>query len=229
MIWRKVATVEVMLSAVRRPVMKHAVIVAHPKPDSLNAAIARTYAEALRGFGEDVIVRDLYAVGFDPCLKAGEIPDQHGYQPAPDTAAERQLLADVQVFAFVYPLWFNAPPAILKGYVDRVFSMGFGYLPTPGGTEPGLEGRQLVSFTTSGAPDAWVANSGALDALGQVFDGHLAAMCGLTVIDHVHFGGIVPGITQEAFDDMLQTVRETAARHFGPAETPSDAGLRTTT
>lgn len=209
--------------------MKHAVIVAHPKSDSLTSAVATAYAETLRGLGEDARVRDLYAIGFDPCLKAGEIPGPEGYQAAPDTAAERELLADVQVFAFVYPLWFNAPPAILKGYVDRVFSMGFGYVPAFGGTEPNLGGRRLISFTSSGAPDAWVADTGALDALGQVFDGHVAAVCGLTVIDHVHFGGMVPGITQEAFEDTLEAVRTAARRHFGPPELAASADLRTTT
>lgn len=198
--------------------MKHAIIFAHPKPDSLTGAVARTCADALRALGEDVLVRDLYAIGFDPCLKAREIPSLKGYEPGPDVTAERELLSEVQVFTFVYPLWFNAPPAILKGYVDRVFSMGFGYLPAFGGTEPGLAGRQLISFTSSGAPDAWVARSGALEALGKVFDGHIAAMCGLTVIDHVHFGGMVPGITEEAFEDTLEAVRAATRRHFGPSQ-----------
>ena len=54
--------------------------------------------------------------------------------------AERGVLAEADVFAFVYPLWFNAQPAILKGYVDRVFSLGFGFAPGAGGTEPLLAG-----------------------------------------------------------------------------------------
>ncbi|HEX5379495.1 MAG TPA: NAD(P)H-dependent oxidoreductase [Phenylobacterium sp.] len=198
--------------------MKHAVIIAHPKADSLTATIGVTYAEALRGLGEETLVRDLYAMGFDPCLKASELPGAAGVQPAADIAAERALLADVQAFAFVYPFWFNAPPAILKGYVDRVFGLGFGYLPASGGTEPGLPGRQLISFTCSGAPEVWVHQTGALDALGQIFDGHVAAVCGLTVVDHRHFGGIVPGITTEAVADILDEVRATARRLYGPPE-----------
>lgn len=198
--------------------MKHAIVVAHPRPDSLTGTVAKTYVEALGDFGHEVVFRDLYAMAFDPCLKAAEIPGPTGHHPAPDVVAERKLLADVDVFTFVYPLWFNAPPAILKGYVDRVFSMGFGYVPAPGGTEPGLDGRKLMSFTSSGAPDAWLVSSGAMAALGEIFDGHIAAMCGLTVIDHVHFGGMVPGITDEAFADTLDAVRAAARRHFGPAE-----------
>jgi NAD(P)H dehydrogenase (quinone) len=54
--------------------MKHAVILAHPSRKSLNAVIAETYREAIERLGGEVILRDLYAMRFDPCLKAAEIP-----------------------------------------------------------------------------------------------------------------------------------------------------------
>lgn len=54
--------------------MKHAVFVAHPNARSLTCAAAQAYATTARGFGHEVIVRDLYRMGFDPCLKASEIP-----------------------------------------------------------------------------------------------------------------------------------------------------------
>lgn len=197
--------------------MKHAVIVAHPRRESLTCAAGEAYAQCATALGHQVQVRDLYRLDFDPCLKAGEIPGPEGYEPAPDAAAERQKLADVDVFAFIYPLWFNAPPAILKGYVDRIFSAGFGFEPGPGGSRPLLAGRRMISFTFSGAPDAWVKETGALDALTQLFDRHLAAMCGLRVIDHVHTGGIVPGLTEEAVAEVLDTVRRSVRGRFGQA------------
>ena len=61
---------------------------------------------------------------FDPCPSAIEIPKASGFQFAADVVSQRQELLAVDVFAFVYPFWLNASPAILKGYVDRVFSMG---------------------------------------------------------------------------------------------------------
>jgi NAD(P)H dehydrogenase (quinone) len=195
--------------------MKHAVVVAHPNPSSLTCTIARTYAEAVRGIGQAVIERDLYRMAFDPCLKTSEIPGPGAPRFGDDVAAERAVLTDVDVFAFVYPLWFNAPPAILKGYVDRVFSMGFGYEPAPGGTDPLLIGRRLISFTTSGAPEAWVADTGALSALTTLFDSHLAGVCGLTIVDHVHTGGIIPGMTQEAVEEILRNVHAAVERCFG--------------
>jgi NAD(P)H dehydrogenase (quinone) len=194
--------------------MKHAVIVAHPNPHSLNAAIARTYAEAVQALGHEAVVRDLYRMDFDPRLKAEEIAGPQAPQFGSDVLAERKVLADRDVFCFVYPLWFNAPPAMLKGYVDRVFSFGFGFQAGPHGAESLLDGRKLISFTTSGAPEAWVRDTGAMSALSTVFDAHVAAVCGLEVVDHVHVGGIVPGITDEAVEGVLEGVRTNVRRCF---------------
>ncbi len=197
--------------------MKHAIIVAHPNPKSLTCEIARAYAKTVAELGQTCVVRDLYQIGFDPCLKAAEIPGPAGYHCAPDAQRERDEIGQADVFAFVYPFWFNAPPAILKGYVDRVFSMGFGYEPGPGGNQSMLDGKRLISFTTSGAPDEWVKQTGALDTLAKGFDRHLAAVCGLIVADHVHIGGVTPGITAEAVRDILKTVRTAARNAFDPA------------
>ncbi|CAN7501172.1 NAD(P)H-dependent oxidoreductase [Phenylobacterium sp. LjRoot164] len=193
--------------------MKHAVILAHPAHKSLNAAIAQAYRAAAQDLGHLVEVRDLYAMRFDPCLKAAEIPGPKAPVFRADVVRERARLADVDVFAFVYPFWFNAPPAILKGYVDRIFGMGFGFEPGLGGNNPALTGRKLISFTTSGAPDRWVRDTGAM-ALTQLFDNHLSGTCGLAVVDHLHFGGMVSDITEESAADVFAKVRSAAAQHF---------------
>ena len=194
--------------------MKHAAIIAHPNPRSLTCSVATAYAEAVRELGHEVFVRDLYALGFDPCLKATEIPGARDFGFGQDVERERKLLEKADVFAFFYPFWFNAPPAMLKGYVDRVFSMGFGYEPALGGTLPLLVEKRLISFTSSGAPEDWVRQTGAFTALTTLFDAHLAAVCGMRIIDHVHAGGVVPEMTAEAVEDVLAKTRETTRRAF---------------
>jgi NAD(P)H dehydrogenase (quinone) len=118
------------------------------------------------------------------------------------------------VFALVYPIWFNAPPAILKGYFDRVFSMGFGFEPVFGGTEPRLKGRRLISFTTSGSPDFWMHDTGALEGLKRLFDAHLEGTCGLKAVGHLHFGGMVEGVRPDVIEDELDQVRAAVGKHF---------------
>jgi NAD(P)H dehydrogenase (quinone) len=160
-------------------------------------------------------MRDLYGMAFDPCLKADEIPTSPGFAPRADVVGERLILGDTDVFALFYPFWLNAPPAMLKGYLDRVFGMGFAYGKGGGGNEPLLRGRKLISFTTSGAPTEWVMKTGALEAVRALFDEHVAAVCGLQVIEHMHFGGIVPGIRGDVVARHQQAVRDLVARQFG--------------
>jgi NAD(P)H dehydrogenase (quinone) len=187
--------------------MKTAVILAHPNPSSFCAAVSRTCVETLAASGGEVVLRDLYSMDFDPRLRTDELPTPRGWTMATDVIAERALLADVESFVFVYPFWFNAPPAMLKGYVDRVFSMGFGYQPGSHGSDPLLVGKTLMTFSTSGAPEHWIDSTGALNALMSVFDLHLAAVTGLRVLGHEHLGGIVAPMGQDAADDLLARVR----------------------
>lgn len=196
--------------------MKHAVVIAHPNQASLTHSAAGAYREAAEALGHQVLIRDLYAMDFDPRLRAAEIPEGRLPAPAEDVVAERAALAHVDVFALIYPFWFNAPPAILKGYVDRVFGMGFGFEPLlGGGTSSLLDGRRLISFTFSGAPEEWVRDTGALTALTTLFDRHLAQMCGFQLIDHVHTGGVVSNLTEEAVQDILERIRSTVSLAFG--------------
>lgn len=200
--------------------MKHAVVFAHPNPQSFTATMAQAWADAARQHGAEVIVRDLYTLDFDPRLARDELPGDQGATPRADVAAERRLLAEVEVIVLVYPFWFNAPPAILKGYVDRVFGMGFGYAAGAGGAEPLLGGRKLISITSSGAPLAWVRDTGAWRALRLLFDAHIGEVCGLEVLDHRHFGEITSGIREDAVRDCVRDVAALFRSHFARATSP---------
>ena len=196
--------------------MKHAIILAHPEPDSFNASVAKTYAQAIRVRGHDAIVRDLYAIGFDPCLKANERPDKPGQVIAPDVAAERALIADADVFVLIYPIWFGSTPAILKGYIERVFNQGFAFDGFQvGQMRPLLTGRRLLSFTSSGATNAWLDEAGLRLSLRYVIDGYLSRIFGLELIEHIHFPSFSPGLDERWVLENLALVRAKAAEHFG--------------
>ncbi len=195
--------------------MKHAVIVAHPKPESFNLSVAKVYCEMVRELKHEVVVRDLYRMDFDPRLRAGEIPAPGGFAPGADVTAEREILKDVDVFAFVYPLWFYTPPAMMVGYIDRVFGMGFGFGAIQGGgNTPLLKGRKMISFTSTGSPLEWVRQEGAWSAIRLIFDEHLAQVCGLSILDHVHFGGVSSDMRPDAFAERMADVRKAVLRQF---------------
>lgn len=192
--------------------MKHAVIVGHPDPESFTLSVARTYAAAVERLGHATLLRDLYRMDFDPRLKAEEVRDT----PAEDALAERAMLADADVFTFVYPLWFNTPPAIVKGYVERVFGAGFGYdRQIQGGQGPRLAGRRLLSFTSSGSSRAWLEEQGAWLSLRMLFDDYLARLCGLEVVDHVHFACVTHDLEPRWVEENLAQAEARVAALFG--------------
>lgn len=195
--------------------MKHAVIFAHPGAESFTGSVAQAYAKACEAQGHVTVMRDLYRMGFDPCLKAGELPFANPFSPEPDVMHERSLLKDCDVFAFVYPLWLNSPPAIIKGYLERVFGFGFAYGAGGHSYRPLLTDRKLISFSSSGAPANWVKETGALGAVQTLFDSYFAELCGLKALEHVHVGGVVPGASAEFIKARLQDVQSKVAEHFG--------------
>lgn len=194
---------------------KHAIIVAHPHAQSFNMAVAATYRESVENLGCETVTRDLYRLGFEPALHDGEIPRPAGFAPEADIVAERALIADAQVFAFIYPLWFNVPPAILVGYIQRVFGMGFGYGPQRGGANTrSLLGRSMISFSSSGAPAEWLRTEGGWSALRNLFDDHVAEVCGMTVIDHRHYGRVLNTTPASRIEAHLRDVKATVERCF---------------
>ena len=135
--------------------VKHAIIVCHPLKKSFTLAVADQYADTVRSHGHKAVVRDPYRGRFNSVLKAKE---RQG-QPAGHVAREWGFLGKPDVFVLICPIWFGAPPAMLKGYIDRVFGAGRkrGW-DGEGGSGELMQGKRLVSLTSSGSSRAWPAD-----------------------------------------------------------------------
>lgn len=191
--------------------MHHLIVVAHPDPRSFTMSMAQAYAQTVEGLGQTTDLRDLYQLAFAPCLPANELPWAKTFRVGADVMRERAAARRADVIVLVYPLWFNAAPAMLKGYVDRVFGLGFGFSEHhQGGNQPLLGDKKLVCFSCSGAPQHWVESSGAWAAMQTHFDQHLAAVTGMQLIGHHNIDGILPDLSKEAVDRHLHDVRRHA-------------------
>ena len=131
-------------------------ILGHPDPKSLNHAIAAGVCDALRNDGHHVTAHDLHAEAFDPLLPVEEIPE-HGVLPA---AIQRHCeeLRSAGGIVIVHPNWWGQPPAIVKGWIDRVFRPGVAYRFEEGDNGEGvpvglLRARAAVVLNTSNTPD----------------------------------------------------------------------------
>lgn len=195
--------------------MKHAVVVCHPNAQSFTSSVAEMYAKTCSMLGHDTIVRDLYRLGFDPRLKSTELPFSNPKHVEPDVEVERDLLKDCNVFALFYPLWLNSPPAMMKGYLERIFGFGFAYGEGGHSYNPLLVDRKLISFSSSGAPLMWLKQTGALAAINALFDDYFASLCGMVTLEHVHVGGVTPGASSAFIEARLEDVQKTVIKHFG--------------
>jgi len=100
------------------------ILLGQPSSNSLCAALARTYADAARHCGAEVRLLELGKMVFDPIL-------HHGYEhPQPLEPDLRVAQADItwaQHLVWVYPIWWGGLPALLKGFLDRIFLPGFAF------------------------------------------------------------------------------------------------------
>ena len=198
---------------------RHAVILCHPDASSFNAAVADRYCTTVRAIGHEVVLRDLYRQGFDPVLRANERPTAEDFALADDVAAELEAIGGSSVFVLVYPIWFGMPPAMMKGYVDRVLGAGFPFGAMRERTlHPLLSGKRLLSFTSSGTTRSWLDEQGAWLSLRTLFDDYLRHAFSLEAADHVHFPSIVKGLKQRFVNEYLHQVEEAARRVCGCVE-----------
>jgi putative NADPH-quinone reductase len=216
------------------------IVFAHPEPQSFNGALVRTAVAALEAAGHAVQVSDLYALPFEPVSdrrnfttsrdatyykqQAEELyaTEHDGF--AADIETELQKLAWCEVMIWQFPLWWFGVPAVLKGWVDRVFAMGRAYgngrLYENG---PFRGKRALLSLTTGG---------GAADYLPHGLQGELAGILRPIHRGMLQFTGftvlpphVVYGPTRQSEAERTVALQAWAARLPGlAAEAPLEVG-----
>ena len=194
--------------------MRHLVIAAHPIRKSFNHAVVETYRVALTERGHRVECRDLYAANFNPVMTARDLTAIGRGKRAKDIREEQAAVRQADVLTLVSPLWWSGFPAMLKGYLDRVFCAGFAYVIKQGEYLPGLPGKQGVIITTSGATREELKSSGRLRAFKTIFDEGLMEFCGIDLVQHLYLGGIDPGMSQADGEARLASVRRLVKRNF---------------
>ena len=185
--------------------MKHLIVYSHPNPESFNHAIKETMVRVLRERGHDVRVRDLYALHFDPVLKADDFRDLLAGKVSRDIAIEQEHVRWADQITFVYPVWWGRMPSLAMGYIDRVFSKGFAYDYAATGPVGLLPGKKAYAFSTMGAPLAVAESSGGIKSMEQIIDNETFRFCGMEMIGHKYFGS-VPTVAVEERKKMLEEV-----------------------
>jgi NAD(P)H dehydrogenase (quinone) len=156
--------------------MRVLIVLAHPEPTSFCAALRQGAVETIEAAGHEVIVSDFYAQGFNP------VAGRHDFQEIADAARfhyqseqlhaaqgegfsgeitrEQARIESADAIVFLFPLWWGGPPAILKGWIDRVLAYGFAYVDGARFENGLFKGkRSLLCVTTGGTSARFTADS----------------------------------------------------------------------
>ena len=126
------------------------IIYSHPNETSYNASILQTVQKHLAPEYRVKIV-DLYKENFDPVLRFDETHKRRDLQHNEDMKPYKDLLSWADQLIFIFPTWWSGMPAILKGFIDRVFVAGFAYQNGPRGPVGQLDGKAWI-ITTHNTP-----------------------------------------------------------------------------
>jgi NAD(P)H dehydrogenase (quinone) len=206
--------------------MKVLIVHAHYEAHSFNTALKNTAVETLTAAGHEVRVSDLYAMGWNPVAGPADFaqpsnPDycvyaleqrkafESGHLPA-DIAAQIAAVDWCDLLIFNFPVFWFSVPAILKGWIDRVFISGHFYGGKRFYDQGGMRGkRAMLSLTLGGQPHMFgpEAIHGEMDLLLRPIQRGALAYCGFSVLPPF-IGYHVPYISAEARQDILADYRE---------------------
>lgn len=194
--------------------MKILVVFAHPHPGSFNAAIAQTVRETLAARGHEIMYHDLYQENFDPVLPAAEISKNAHLPPLIEEHVAH--LAAAQGIVVIHPSWWGQPPAILKGWIDRVFRQEVAYT-LPGEVGKGsprglLRAEVALVFTTSNTPPLREIDLYG-DPLQKIWENCIFRVCGVTNIFRLNFA-VMATSTSTQRQEWLQEVANIVRGYF---------------
>ncbi len=185
------------------------VVIGHQRKGSFCHAIAAAAVDELKAAGHEVVYHDLYDENFNPILRHEEI-DGDVTDPLVKRHIDEVLGADGYVV--VHPNWWGQPPAMLRGWQDRVLRQGAVYKFTEQGVVGLLGGKRAVVLTTSNTPrDVELASFG--DPLENHWKTCVFGFCGVEDFYRRNFESIILS-TPEQRKAWLAEVREIIRRRF---------------
>jgi NAD(P)H dehydrogenase (quinone) len=195
--------------------MQVSVILAHPNPQSFNHAIAETVIAELNLNGHQTAFHNLYAEQFDPILITSEMPKNSGLPV--DLESQCREISNADGIVIIHPNWWGQPPAILKGWVDRVLRQGIAYKFLEGDNGGGipvglLKAKVALVFNTSNTPTEREVKAFG-DPLETLWKNCIFDLCGVEIFHREMFNVVITS-TAEQRQQWLATVRKVVRQYI---------------
>jgi putative NADPH-quinone reductase len=200
--------------------MKIVIILGHPKTGSFNHAIAEAVVQTVKNNGHHAIFHDLYEEKFEPAVPTEEIPK--GAEVHPVINGHCDEISNADGIIIIHPNWWGQPPAVLKGWIDRVIRPGVAYEFFEGDNGEGvpcglLKARTALVFNTSNTHEKREREVFG-DPLETIWKNCVFGLCGVKQVYRRTFG-VIATSTPEQRQAWLREASEIVARYFPAAET----------
>ena len=185
--------------------MKYLIIYTHPNPKSFNRAVKEEVESALKKQGKEFAVRDLYEIKFNSVLGGSDFAGLAQGKIPEDIKREQEFIKKAGALIFINPIWWFGMPALLKGYIDRVFLRGFAYDVVDGKVKGLLSDKKVMMFNTTGGAQEDYEKFGYRLAIKTNIELGIFEFCGMKVILHKYLFA-VPTSTDEQRKEMLADI-----------------------
>ncbi len=184
------------------------IIYTYPNHNSLNASVLKAVQNNLSK-KHTVKMLDLYAENFNPVLHFDDEHLRRNLNKDPEMENYRNLVSWADHLIFIFPIWWGGMPAILKGFIDRVFAKGFAYSYKGAMPIGHLKGKGAWIITTHDTPKL-IAKLFVQD-YGRILKNQILSMCGIKPIKHTEFCH-VKGIKENKIKQKLDKIGQEARK-----------------
>lgn len=196
------------------------IVLAHPDPDSYTGAVARALRDGIAASATCEIA-DLHAENFDPRFSEADRAHYLGGPLPGDIAREHARVDRADALAFVFPVYWWSYPAILKGWIDRVFTGGWAYsIAADATTSGGLKDRPTLQIRMGGSRPATYAKYGYDKAIAAQQDIGTYGFCGLTDVESHDFFDIEGEANAARREELLRKARDLGVALVSPSRRP---------
>lgn len=187
--------------------MRVAIIYSHPKEKSFNHAILKKVEEVLSSREIEYKIIDLYKENFKAPMDEKDFQNIESNNFPQDVLPYQESIKWAELLIFIFPVWWWSYPAILKGFIDRVFLANFAYKFDKNGLNKLLKGKKAIVFMTTGGKEEDYEKNKAKDILIRPLRDGLLGFCGIEDVDfHIFYA--VPYVPNEKRVEYLKEVEE---------------------
>lgn len=182
--------------------MKILVIYSNHHTHNFNFRLLERLKKKALQTGDELVVRDLYQMNFDPVLRTRDFEMISSGNTPEDIQKEQDFIKWADVLLFIYPVWWGGMPAILKGYIDKVFSWGFAYGSNGKGPYPLLNDKKAVMMNSLGQSKSDYEN-GMFQSMDIINTQGIFGFCGIEIISQLYFTSI-HGVTEAEIEKYFE-------------------------